>query len=245
MFKEVVSPTLWMCWGLTSVVVATAGPFGTFDSQPFLWRLAYWSVLIAAAIIIAIFMRAMWRGILVDASETHEDIAVSVSLALVFAPLVVVLNSVVGGPQAYQMMGVWAAMACVFVIAVGTIAFRRAIRESAVISSRTPPRDRLLGRISAKEGARLCRISSDNHHIRVKTSDGEEYRTLMRLTDAVKEVDVEPGFYVHRSHWVARAAISHASHADGRDFIELICGDVLPVGPKCRPNMVIEGFITE
>jgi DNA-binding LytR/AlgR family response regulator len=49
----------------------------------------------------------------------------------------------------------------------------------------------------------LSRISSDNHDIRVITNDGEEYRLLMWLRDAVAEIDLEPGLCVHRSHWVA------------------------------------------
>jgi DNA-binding LytR/AlgR family response regulator len=49
----------------------------------------------------------------------------------------------------------------------------------------------------------LSRISSDDHDIRVITNDGEEYRLLMRLRDAVAEIDLEPGLCVHRSHWVA------------------------------------------
>jgi hypothetical protein len=66
-----------------------------------------------------------------------------------------------------------------------------------------PRKDQLFNRFPADNGARLSRISSDNHDIRVITNDGEEYRLLMWLRDAVAEIDLEPGLCVHRSHWVA------------------------------------------
>jgi DNA-binding LytR/AlgR family response regulator len=64
-------------------------------------------------------------------------------------------------------------------------------------------KDRIFNRFPANNGAQLSRISSDDHDIRVITNDGEEYRLLMRLRDAVAEIDLEPGLCVHRSHWVA------------------------------------------
>lgn len=242
--KEVVSPTLWMCWATTSVVVALAGPFGTFDSQTFPLRLTYWSVLIGAAIIIALFFRCIWRKVLKGESETREDIAVAVSLSIVFAPLVIALNWVVGGADAYQKMGVWSAMVCVLAVAAGTIAFRRAVREARDIPARGPARDRLLSRLSVEDNVRLTRLYSDNHHVRVITSDGAEHRLLMRLRDAVTEIDVEPGFWVHRSHWVSKAVISGVKNASGREVVELPCGSTIPVGPKYRANLIEAGMIS-
>ena len=244
MVKEVVSPSLCMCWALTSIVVALSGPFGTFDSHTFLWRLVYWSALIATAIFIAIFFRAIWRQILRGGSETREDLAVAISLSLVFAPMIVALNRVVGGPGANSTMGVWTVMGCVLAIAAGTIAFRRAVGESPVFPPTSTARDRLLWRIPVDETVRLARVYSDNHHIRVITSDGSEHRLLMRLRDAVAEIDVEPGFCVHRSHWVAKASIVGVKKSDGRDVVELPCGGTVPIGPKYRPNLIEAGMIT-
>ncbi|WP_049833692.1 hypothetical protein [Octadecabacter temperatus] len=244
MVKEVVSPTLWMCWALTSVVVALAGPFGTFDSRTFLWRLAYWSVLIAAAIVIAIFFRAVWRHVFKGRSETYEDIAVAVSLSIVFAPMIAFLNWIVGGPDAYLVMDVWSGMVCVLAIAAGIITFRRVVRESVAFPKAAPARDRLLDRLSIDKSARVARVYSDNHHVRVIMSDGSQHRLLMRLRDAVVEIDVEPGHWIHRSHWVSEAAISCVKQADGRDVVELPCGNVIPIGPKYRPNLVEAGLLT-
>jgi hypothetical protein len=64
-------------------------------------------------------------------------------------------------------------------------------------------KDRLFNRFPANNGARFSRISSENHDIRVITNDDEEYRLLMRLRDAVAEIDLVLGLCVHRSHWLA------------------------------------------
>ncbi|MCF2869773.1 LytTR family transcriptional regulator [Octadecabacter sp. G9-8] len=172
-------------------------------------------------------------------SELLEDLAVALSLSVIFGPLVVLLNRIVGGAEAYQAMGMFAAMGCTFLIAIGTIALRRVLREPAktIQEQAQVKRDRLLTRISAQPDARLARISSDNHHIRIVTDDGEEHRILMRLSDAVNETDVEPGVCVHRSHWVARAKVAGVKKVDGRDVVQLTCGGTLPVGPKYRDNL--------
>nr|WP_237693339.1 LytTR family DNA-binding domain-containing protein [Octadecabacter algicola] len=105
-------------------------------------------------------------------------------------------------------------------------------------------RDRLLDRIGAPEGVRLKRVSSDNHHIVIKTTDNQVYRELMRLRDAVADIDVEPGICVHRSHWVALSQITAVETTDGREHVSMPCGCKLPVGPKYRSNLVEVGKLS-
>ena len=243
-WKEINCKTFWATWALTSIVVAIAGPFGTFDSSPFIWRLSYWGALIGSATVIAIFLRVTWRNLLAKAPEWQEDLAVAVCLALVFGPMVVVVNRILGGPEAYAALGFLPAMVCVFAIAVCTIAIRRALTGAGQVRQAEQRRDRLMSKFQPKDGVRLSRISSDNHHIRVVTNDGEEHRVLMRLRDAVAEVDVEPGMCVHRSHWVAKASIARVVQSDGRELVELVCGSHVPVGPKYRPNLIEAGVLS-
>jgi len=75
------------------------------------------------------------------------------------------------------------------------------------------------------------------------TLDGAEHRILMRMRDAVQEVDVEPGLWVHRSHWVANAAIVEVSRDGTREILTLTCGSEIPVGPKYRDNLIHAGVI--
>ncbi len=242
--KEVTTPSLAVSWAATTLVVALAGPFGTFESRPLDWRLAYWGCLIAVAIMIAVILRVIWRMVLEGKPKWHEDLAVIVSMALVFGPLIVWINRFLIAPGTHGDLGVVVATVMVFAISAVIVVVRSAIHEAGQVQAQQR-RDRLLERIEAPHGTRLYRISSDNHHIRVLTSDGDERRVLMRLGDAIQEVDVEQGMCVHRSHWVARHAISHVKRVDGREVIELACGAHVPVGPKYRPNLVGAGVLTD
>lgn len=239
--REILSLPTLVSWLVTSVVLALAGPFGTFIALSFLWRVLYWSGLVAAAIVLAVTLRAVWRAILTGGSILREDVAVAVSLAVIFGPLIVMVNSHFGGDG----MGVAVAIVNVLCIAACSIAVRHTWERQAAarIAHARPARDRLLKRIPDLKTQRLSRISSDNHHIRIITDCGAEHRLLMRLRDAVEEIDVEPGMCVHRSHWVALSAIAKVAREGNREMVELIDGDRLPIGPKYRENLIEAGVI--
>lgn len=52
---------------------------------------------------------------------------------------------------------------------------------------------------------------------------------LLRLSDAINETAGEAGVQIHRSHWVALAAVSKVVRAQGKLFVELPDGRRLPV----------------
>lgn len=243
--------SLWVAWAAASFIVALAGPFGTFGALPFGWRLTYWGLLIAVAILIGIVIQSFWRNRLVDRSEWYEDFVVSASLSILFSPMVFLLNHSFLVPHSHHAFGLLATIGVIFAIAMSMSVLRRVLRVPVVVAPSLirnpadPRRDRLLGRIPASLEARLVRISSDNHHIRIRTDDGAEHRILMRLRDAADEIDVERGFLVHRSHWVARSVIAGVTHKGQREMVELTCGALVPIGPKYRANLVKANIITD
>ncbi len=244
-WREVNPRSLWLCWALASLIVAIAGPFNTFGAQHVVWRFFYWGALIAFAIIISIFLRYFLRSALFGKPYWQEDMAVSVCLAILIGPCFVAINRFLIWPDAPRAMGLLSVIGSVIVISFCTFAIRRLLQEQVPISPNGGRRDRLLMRVSANSGARLLRISSDNHHIRVITKDGAEHRLLMRLRDAIAEVDLEPRLCVHRSHWVAQSAIVGVTSENGREVVELTSGDMIPIGPKYRANLITAGVITE
>ena len=84
---------------------------------------------------------------------------------------------------------------------------------------RLPPRYR---------GAVLYAVSSEDHYLRVHTSLGEEL-ILMRLSDAVSELEGAPGLQVHRSWWVAPDGVADVSRKAGKPVISLKSGGQAPV----------------
>lgn len=241
--KEYMTKTVFTCWAVFSLIAALAGPFGTFESLPFLLRLCYWAGLGAVSIFIAVGFRVFWRLVLNSEPDWREDVAVIVSLSIVFGPMIVKLNEQVFGPHNNQTLGLAMSILITALVSVAILIVKNlAVREVNKLS--ITKRDRLLDRIGAPSGARLTRISSDNHYIRIWTDDDQEYRILMRLRDAVGEIEHEPGFCVHRSHWVAEAHIARVEEAQGREVVLLSCGGKLPVGPKYRSNLVSSGKIS-
>ena len=76
--------------------------------------------------------------------------------------------------------------------------------------------------------AELHAITSEDHYLRIYTSLGEEL-ILMRLADAVRELDGADGMQVHRSWWVARSGIEHVKRESGKPVLILPSGAEVPV----------------
>ncbi|PQA88782.1 hypothetical protein CW354_06520 [Marinicaulis flavus] len=86
-----------------------------------------------------------------------------------------------------------------------------------------------LERLPAKyRGAALYAVSSEDHYLRVHTDRGEEL-ILMRLADAMRELDGADGLQTHRSWWVARDGVAEASRDNGKQMLVLKSGVAAPV----------------
>jgi hypothetical protein len=81
-------------------------------------------------------------------------------------------------------------------------------------------------------GAEIYAVSAEDHYLRVHTSAGATL-ILMRLADALAELEGIEGAQVHRSWWVARAAIV-GSQRDGRKLALSLKGEI--EAPVSRPN---------
>ena len=84
---------------------------------------------------------------------------------------------------------------------------------------RLPPRLR---------GGELFAVEAEDHYLRLHTSRGQDI-ILMRLADAVIELEGLEGARVHRSWWVARGAVVGAERGGGRGALTLKDGSVAPV----------------
>jgi DNA-binding LytR/AlgR family response regulator len=71
-------------------------------------------------------------------------------------------------------------------------------------------------------------VEAEDHYLRLHTSKGQDL-ILMRLADALAELDGLQGARTHRSWWVARAAVRQVERADGRATLTLEGGLQVPV----------------
>jgi len=89
--------------------------------------------------------------------------------------------------------------------------------------------------------AEIHAVSAEDHYLRVHTSAGQTL-VLMRLYDAIRELDGIEGSQVHRSWWVARDAVCNIKRNDGKLSLD-IKGDVdAPVSRSYAKVLKAEGW---
>jgi len=91
------------------------------------------------------------------------------------------------------------------------------------------PAPRFLERLPDKlRGSQLWAVEAEDHYLRLHTSLGQDL-ILMRLGDAIAELEGIEGARTHRSWWVARSAVIGVERADGRATLTLESGAAVPV----------------
>jgi DNA-binding LytR/AlgR family response regulator len=98
----------------------------------------------------------------------------------------------------------------------------------------TPAPVRLLERLPPKlKGAALYAVSAEDHYLRLHTSKGSDL-ILMRMSDAIADLEGLEGAQTHRSWWVARDAVE-STRRDGDRLTLILKGGA--EAPVSRPNM--------
>jgi len=97
-----------------------------------------------------------------------------------------------------------------------------------------PARITFMDRLPAKlRGAVIYAVSAEDHYLRLHTSKGSDL-ILMRLSDAISELEGLEGVQTHRSWWVARDAVESVKRDGDRVTLTLKGGAQAPVS---RPNV--------
>ena len=218
------------------VILSFAGAFGT-DEAAFIWRLAYWIPLMV--------LGGLWGHL------CHRLVTRWVDDEARPWATVLLLTASITGPLS---VGVWAFTGLLFnggalplealpgfliPVAVVTLALSainiflaraRPVETHAGPAGASPPR--FLERLPFKlKGAAIRAVEAEDHYLRVHTDRGSDL-ILMRLSDAVAELEGLEGAQVHRSWWVARDAVTGARRGDGRATLEVAGGLTVPVSRR-------------
>lgn len=81
------------------------------------------------------------------------------------------------------------------------------------------------------KGAAIRAVESEDHYLRIHTDRGSDL-ILMRLSDALAELEGLEGAQTHRGWWVARDAVRHVERGDGRATLTLEGGVKAPVSRR-------------
>ena len=114
-----------------------------------------------------------------------------------------------------------------FMTALSWAVFRR--RVVVIEAGAAPAAPKFMARLPFRlREAELYAVEAEDHYLRVRTSLGSDL-ILMRLSDALDELEGLGGARTHRSWWVARAGIADIKRAEGRAVLVLKDGAQAPV----------------
>lgn len=231
---------------VAGVFMALIGALGT-DAVPLATRLGYW-------------LAVMWSGAALGFGVSlgvHnwgrlrtwplvEGALITLVIALPLTTIVIVTNHLVFGGGFPSLRGMAGAFFVVLLIA-GLITALNYTTSSALPASPpdvpatvSPPRflDRLPLRL---RHARLLALEAEDHYLRVHTDAGSDL-VLLRMVDAIAELDGLPGARTHRSWWVARGAVTGFASSGGRTTLTLAGGLSVPVSRGARPDLAAQGW---
>jgi len=90
--------------------------------------------------------------------------------------------------------------------------------------------------------AQILALSAEDHYLRVYTAAGETL-ILMRLYDAIAELDGIEGSQIHRSWWVAKDAVRDVVRGDGKVDLVLASGLRAPVSRRYQKALKTDGWL--
>jgi hypothetical protein len=235
----------WRTWAKNFAICAAAGVFlalaGAMQTGelPLLIRLAYWVPLMMGGAIVG---RALSAAVVLIPRATVSRwvfgflLAVAISVPIT-GVVWIYTNTLFGAgmrlAELPQLFG------SVLVISAAMTAIMIAVNWPGRITHSAPAAGgqrqvRFLERLPPKlRGAELYAVSAEDHYLRLHTSKGSDL-ILMRLSDAINELEGLEGAQTHRSWWVARNSIE-GSRRDGDRVILLLKGGV--EAPVSRPNV--------
>ena len=225
-----------------AVFLAMAGAFGTGDA-PWPPRFAYWFAVMLVGWAWGVFVsRFFFRSGRLRARFWLRVAASAVIMAVPLSLVVVVAGHAVFGVHYAAgpplQLGAYVLVVCAVMMLIN-IAVDRGMTLTQPAAA--PPK--FLDRLPLKlRGADVWAVEAEDHYLRLHTSRGQDL-ILMRLSDAVAELEGIEGAQVHRSWWIARDAITDAQRGDGRATLTLKDGSEVPVSRTYARLLREKGWI--
>lgn len=234
--------TLGVC-AAAGLFLALVGAFGTGDA-PLGRRLIFWVGLLATGGLIGAFIA---RRVFASPRFVGRPLLACTTIAALLTPPLAVLvwvSSAILLRADWEPIGILYVLPSVAVVSVAMTAIAyladRRPRETHASAAATPPRfvDRLPSKL---RGAEIYAVEAEDHYLRVHTDRGSDL-ILMRLYDAVEELEGIEGAQTHRSWWVARNAVVGVERSDGRATFALRNGVRAPVSRTYARALRAEGW---
>ncbi|HEX8233628.1 MAG TPA: LytTR family DNA-binding domain-containing protein [Caulobacteraceae bacterium] len=234
----------WLIALAAGLFLGFSGAFGSGEA-PLGTRVPFWVGLMLAGGLIAQAMAAVVNrsGVFErNPGMAYPGLAVAMTL-----PMTVVVWLALAAVYRFPLDGrsFSALLLPVFVVSLAMMALNwmahRRPRETHAAEAGAEPA-KFLERLPLKlRGAELYAVEAEDHYLRLHTSRGSDL-ILMRLGDAVAELEGIEGAQTHRSWWVAKDAVAGAKSRDGRATLTLKNGAEAPVSRTYAAALRREGW---
>ena len=228
----------WRGLAIAAVVgafLAFTGAFGSGDA-PWLTRFAFWLIVMLAGGVLGevVSSQVIRRGWL-EENLWLQGALMTVLIAVTFVIVPWTLTQVMFAGRFGVKDIVWF-LPPVFVVTAVMVALNLLTERQPLTTHAAPPQPgaevasapahvRFFERLPPKlRGSELYAVEAEDHYLRLHTSQGSDL-ILLRLADAITELEGVEGSQTHRSWWVARSAVRSAERAEGRATLTLP-GDV-------------------
>ncbi|USQ95586.1 LytTR family DNA-binding domain-containing protein [Caulobacter sp. RL271] len=216
---------------VAGVFLALIGAFGSGEG-PIVVRLAYWvGLCLAGTVVGTIVSQLIGREGRADERPWLYGSLTVVGVTLPFT-VVVWLVSELAFHGAPRLAALPFYLGPVFIVSAAMTGLNFLVQRRPPETHAAPagaPAPRFLDRLPPKlRGAELYAVEAEDHYLRLHTSRGQDL-ILMRLSDAVAELEGIEGAQTHRSWWVAKDAVEVARRGDGRATLTLKGGVEAPV----------------
>lgn len=233
--------------GVTLVLIGAfltiTNPFGATSGLPLWGSFAYWTGLVFLGWLSGPLFSKLIQGVAPKLSREINIAIATVFVAAVVTGAIFLVQSIAlrdPVPQSYWptlymlVLAISSAVAAVSWLVERAFAGPPGAVTHAPAAGAPAPSVRFLERLPAKiKGGVLYAVSAEDHYLRLHTSKGADL-VLMRLSDAIIELEGLEGAQTHRSWWVARDAVESVRR-DGDKVTLMLRGGV--EAPVSRPNV--------
>ncbi|MGH1354499.1 MAG: LytTR family DNA-binding domain-containing protein [Thalassovita sp.] len=239
-----VGPVFWIVVGAAVVLTAMAGPYYTLERLSFPERLVYWGITIPLSALTMTFLSTFAYRLTAAKFLNWVPVAILAGLAGVIPVTgsVYLSEGIATEFEKGWLDGVGFFRLAMFVAPslIGVTLVVNALFEFRVVGKESPapePQARTVTHLQSKLPHHLeheiVTVQAQDHYVEVTTLKGSAM-VLMRLGDAVRDLEPLGGLQVHRSWWVNPAHLVRTETGKSGQELVMTTGQNVPVGRSFR-----------
>ena len=249
---ELRNPVPYLLVGTLGLLLAIAGPFGSYLDLRFGERLLFWGLCMALGMGVGITWRAFVHTVLGmrDFRRASVLIAALCTLTLTW-PLRELAQAMFPARHVFSAsLGDTALLVFSVSLLVGAIRHQVTGGLLASLGPYDGPVEtvaqaalpRIVQRLEPELQGRLVAMTVRDHYVDVYTVKGRG-SVLLRFADAMAEAEGEAGGQIHRSHWVAWWSVKGAEREGGKLYLRMCPELRLPVSRTYRDSVEARGLV--